>query len=386
MHPSSDGVRVGMAVSLTGQFGSQGRQALMGASAWVQDTNAAGGMYVPSAGVRLPVHLTHYDDGSTVHGARSMTERLVAEDGVDILLGPYSSVLTLAACDVAERHGAVLWNHGGASDRIYEQGFRCCVGVLAPASRYLVGLVDLLLERDRKLGRGPGPRRVAILHAQRGTFPAAVAAGLEEEVSRRGSRVVLKRAYQVPGTDFPALLDEVEAAGPDLVAGVGRIQDDLALAREARSRGLRAEAVALVAAGVAEFGRELGDQAEGFMGPSQWEPAASYTPEYGPTADRLAHTHPGFASGEADYAMAQAYAAGLVAARCVEQAGSLEAGALREAASTLDFTTFYGRFRIDPDTGRQVGRSVVIVQWQGGRKAVLWPPEVREAAPVDFAR
>ena len=253
-------------------------------------------------------------------------------------------------------------------------------GARQPVS--LVGLVDLLLERDRSLDRGPGPRRVAILHAQRGTFPAAVAAGLEEEVSRRGSRVVLKRAYQVPGPDFPALLDEVEAAGPDLVAGVGRIQDDLALARETRSRGLRAEAVALVAAGVAEFGRELGEQAEGFMGPSQWEAAASYPPEYGPTADRLALRHPGFASG--DYAMAQAYAAGLVAARCVEEAGSLEAGALREAASTLDFTTFYGRFRIDPDTGRQVGRSVVIVQWQGGRKAVLWPPEVREAGPVDF--
>lgn len=367
-----------MAVSLTGQFASQGRQALQGASAWLRDANAAGGMYVPSAGGRLPVHLTHYDDESTVHGARSMTERLIAEDGVDILLGPYSSVLTLAACDVAERHGTVLWNHGGASDRIYEQGFRWCVGVLAPASRYLVGLVDLLLDRD------PRPRRVVILHAQRGTFPAAVAAGLEEEAARRASRVVLERAYQVPGTDFSALLDEVEAAGPDLVAGVGRIQDDLALARQIRSRGLRAEAIALVVAGVAEFGRELGEQAEGFMGPSQWEAAASYSPDYGPTADRLALSHPGFASGDADYAMAQAYAAGLVAARCVEEAGSLEAGALRGAASGLDFTTFYGRFRIDPDTGRQVGRSVIIVQWQGGRKAVLWPPEVREAGPVDF--
>ena len=379
MAPSRDGVHVGMAVSLTGQFASQGRQALQGASMWVQDTNTGGGMYVASAGRRLPVHLTHYDDGSTVHGARSMTERLIAEDGVDILLGPYSSVLTLAACDVAERHGTVLWNHGGASDRIYEQGFRWCVGVLAPASRYLGGLVDLLLERD------PRPRRAAVLHARRGTFPAAVASGLEEEVSRRGSRVVLKRAYHVPVTDFSALLDEVEAAEPDLVAGVGRIQDDLALARQIRSRGLRAEAVALVVAGVAEFGRDLGDQADGFMGPSQWEPAASYPPEYGPTVDRLALGHPGFASGDADYAMAQAYAAGLVAGRCVEEAGSLEAGALREAASTLDFTTFYGRFRVDPDTGRQVGRSVIIVQWQGGRKAVLWPPEMREAEPVDFA-
>ena len=380
MRRSGGRVRAGMAVSLTGQFSSQGKQAIQGASAWVQDTNADGGMYVASAGGRLPVDLTHYDDGSTVHGARSMTQRLIVEDGVDILLGPYSSVLTLAACRVAEEHGAVLWNHGGASDRIYEQGFRWCVGVLAPASRYLVGLVDVLLDRD------PRSRSVAILHAQRGTFPAAVASGLEAEVARRGSEVVLERAYQVPATDFSTLLDEVEDAEPDLVAGVGRIQDDIALARQIRSRGLRAEAVSLVVAGVAEFGRELGEQANGFMGPSQWEPAASYTPEYGPTADWLALRHPGFARGGADYAMAQAYAAGLVAGGCVEEAGSLDADALRKAAARLDFTTFYGRFRIDADTGRQVGRSVVIVQWQRGRKVVVWPPNVREAEPVDFAR
>ena len=52
--------------------------------------------------------------------------------------------------------------------------------------------------------------------------------------------------------------------------------------------------------------------------------------------------------------MAQAYAAGLVAQRCVEQAGTLEDQVLRETAGKLDFSTFYGRFRIDPITGRQV--------------------------------
>ena len=378
MCPRGDRIRVGMAVSLSGQFSSQGRQALQGASAWVNDTNADGGMYVASAGRNLPLDLIHYDDESTVHGARSLTERLIVDDAVDILLGPYSSVLTLAACNVAEEHGAVLWNHGGASDRIHEQGFRRCVGILAPASHYMVGLVDLLLERD------PRPRRVAILHARRGTFPGAVASGLETEVIGRGSEVVLNRAYQVPVSDFSTLMAEVEAAEPDLVAGAGRIQDDLALAREIRSRGLHAEAVALVVAGVAEFGGELGEQADGFTGPSQWEPAASYTPEYGPTAQQLALRHPGFAPGEMDYAMAQAYAGGLVAGRCVEEAGTLDAGALRKAAGGLDFTTFYGRFSIDPDTGLQVGRSVVIVQWQRGRKVVVWPPDVREAEAVDF--
>ena len=56
--------------------------------------------------------------------------------------------------------------------------------------------------------------------------------------------------------------------------------------------------------------------------------------------------------------MAQAYAAGLVAQRCVDDAGTLDQGAMRQAAAALNMTTFYGGFRIDPTTGRQVGRQV----------------------------
>jgi branched-chain amino acid transport system substrate-binding protein len=76
--------------------------------------------------------------------------------------------------------------------------------------------------------------------------------------------------------------------------------------------------------------------------------------------------------------MVQAYAAGLVAQKCIEVAESLDQPALRAAADALDFSTFYGPFKIDPATGRQVGGSVVLVQWQQGRKVIVWPPEQRQ--------
>ena len=72
--------------------------------------------------------------------------------------------------------------------------------------------------------------------------------------------------------------------------------------------------------------------------------------------------------------MVEGYAAGVVAQRGMEAAGTLESAALRETAGALDFSTFYGRFKIDPTTGRQIGRSVVIVQRQAGRNVVVWPP------------
>ena len=72
--------------------------------------------------------------------------------------------------------------------------------------------------------------------------------------------------------------------------------------------------------------------------------------------------------------MAQAYAVGVVARRCLEEAGTTDSLALRRTASAMDFSTFYGRFKIDA-TGRPTDRQALLVQWQHGRKVIVWPPE-----------
>ena len=302
-----------------------------------------------------------------------LTEKLILEDRVDLLLGPYSSVLTLAAADVAEASQRVLWNHGGSSDKICSQGYRWVVGILTPASKYLLGVIDLVKETD------PTARRVAILHSGGGSFPAAVASGVASYAAREGFQVIFKRSYDPSTDDFSPLLTEVMDSGADVVLGVGRIGDDLLLARHIVEKGVRAVAIGLVAAGIGRFGEELGRWANGFLGPSQWEPGAAYSPDYGPSAQELARRHESFQPGKGDYAMAQAYAGGLVAQRCVEEAGTLDNHVLRETADGLDFSTFYGRFKLDMATGCQAGRSVVIVQWQGGKKVVVWPRELRQA-------
>ena len=140
----------------------------------------------------------------------------------------------------------------------------------------------------------------------------------------------------------------------------------------------------MVAAPIDRFRKELGPDAEGFIGPSQWEAPVhesaylALADYFGPSpAQALSSlTRAAAAAGlPVDYPMAQAYAAGLVAQRCLEEAGSLEPVALFETAARLDFHTFFGRFKIDPDTGRQVGRSIFLAQWQRGSKVVIWPPE-----------
>ena len=364
-----DVITVGMTASLSGRYAEQGSQALAGANAWVEDTNRIGGISLEREGGQVPVRFVFYDDESDPSRCEALTERLITEDEVGILLGPYSSGLSLIVATVAERYGRVLWNHGGASDFIYQRGLRCVVGILTSASWYFRGIIEMVRNTH------PKADRVAIVHSTAGAFPKAVALGAEEYARTMGFHIVHSYPYAPSTQDFLPILRRLKLDRPDLILGVGRIEDDLRFAKQLHEHRVPFREAGLVVASIASFKNALGSAAKSFLGPSQWESEGALHVDYGPSRERVMKRLSTVRASGVDYSMAQAYAGCLVAQRCVEAAGCLDNSKLRQAAEELDFTTFYGRFKIDPATGRQVGHSMVVVRWQGDRKVVVWPRE-----------
>ena len=364
-------IRVGIPVSLTGPFSLQGRQALAGIQAWASDVNRGGGMVVGD--VRRPVELVWLDDQSSREQARDNTERLISEARVDLLVGPYSAVLTKAAAEIAQFHGKLLWNQGGASPAVYQRENPWVVGVLTPADEYLAGLLPAVREVC------PGASTVGIVRSATGAFPRVVASGVERSANDLGFRVVLSRQFEPGLLDFAEIMHEVCRVELDALVAVGRFQDDLAFAESLAAASPAIGIVAVVAAGVDAFRERLGSLAENFVGPSQWEPGIDRAVDYGPTTGDVQASLARAGHVVIDYPMAQAYAVGVVIQRCVEECASLGDYALRQAAASLDFTTFYGRFRINADTGKPTGKPTLLVQWRQGRKAIVWPPELRMA-------
>ncbi|WP_321889458.1 ABC transporter substrate-binding protein [Paraburkholderia bannensis] len=127
MKSSADTLHVGATASLTGPYSIQGRYMQDGYELFCKKLNAQGGVR------GRQVKLTTYDDRSDPLGCAALYERLICEDEVDVLLGPYGSSLTEAAADVTEKYGKVMLAATAGVSSIWEKGRRFIFMVLAPS-------------------------------------------------------------------------------------------------------------------------------------------------------------------------------------------------------------------------------------------------------------
>jgi branched-chain amino acid transport system substrate-binding protein len=374
--PSMTSLTVGVALSQSGIYALQGQQALQGLCLWLDDTNERDGLYIPELGRAASLRLLVYDDHSRRADVEQLVERLITVDRVDFLIGPYSSGLTRAAAAIAETHRKVLWNHGGSSDTIMHQGFRWSVHLPTPASGYFAGLFACLLRYGAEGGR------VAIVQRRGGTFSTEVAAGARLQAERCGFRMLPPFFYPDDPSQIPSLAEPLGAATPTVIIAVGRYDDDVALTRTLAETHCEAKVIAAVGAPMQAFWGDLPEIADGCIGPSQWEPGAEGAPDIGPSSAAFVERfHQRFGSLP-DYPAAQAYASGLILQQCVILADTCGDADLRTTADVLTCRTFYGDFRLEAETGVQLGHETVLVQWQGGEKKIVWPAGMAQAALV----
>jgi branched-chain amino acid transport system substrate-binding protein len=357
-------ITIGLSVSLSGKFYLQGQQTLQGARLWQSYINAQGGIVVQN-GEKRSVRLIWYDDRSQTSCVRKNVFRLLKDDRIDVLLGPYSSSLTMAVVEIAEEYKKVLWNHGGSSDEIFRHGRRYLVGIASPASDYLRGLPQWLAEEC------PSLSRICVLYSGRGTFGWQVARGVLESALAVARHSVHLVPVNVPWENHDTILGVLTGIAPEVVVLVGSFPDELSIMRTRHHWPSTVRAMATVAAGLGDFSAELGQIADGVLGPSQWEPGMTLPNIAGPTSDWFLDSFERQFGQTPDYIAAGSFATGLVLTECIRQAASLDDEKLRSTASDLDCNTFYGRFRIDSGTGIQTGHRMLLIRWHGSYKVVL---------------
>ncbi len=307
--------------------------------------------------VRLDVYDAHPDPAAALRRGLASQPHLV--------FGPYGSGPALRALGATER---TVWNHGGASSSIRWPAFPRAVNVLAPASSYFRGTLEAVRSAD------PEARRVVILHAAAG-FGADVARGAVEAAAR-----LHFEATEIGFSPGAAGRAASQLPDADLLLVAGGFDDELAAARASLKREWRA--MGFVAAGVDEVLASLGPAREGLLGPTQWIATVDAEPDEGPDVHWFSTRYRSVVGSDPPYPAAQAFGAGVLAARCLRDAGAVDDAAQFAVARGLVCRTLYGDFRLDPATGLQVGHEVLTVQWQEGERRIVWPPKYADRSLV----
>ena len=130
-----DTIVIGSSLSLTGKYSTNGFHTQKGYDFAVKRINDTGGVKVGGKSYKLKV--VYYDDESTPSRASQLTERLVKQDGVEFMLGPYSTTMTKAVAPVTEKYKVPMVEAEGASRSLFTQGYKYmfCLLYTSPSPR-----------------------------------------------------------------------------------------------------------------------------------------------------------------------------------------------------------------------------------------------------------
>ena len=312
----------------------------------------------------------YHDDESDADTAGRLTQRLIDEDGVDFLLGPYSSGLTTGTSAIAEASDVLMVEGSGASDALFERGFQNLFLVATIASDYTRSSIEALAAQ--------GARTAVVAHEDT-LFATAVAQGAVRHLEANGIEVLATEAYPEGIQDVSAIMTKFRDLDPDLFVGGGHYNDAVLFVNSAREIGFEPAGM-LITVGpsnprlVAELGRDV----DGVLGPTQWEPSMAYSGPYFGTAADYAGYYESLWGEPPVYQAASATAAALALHLAIEAAGSTDTAAVRAALRQLSADTFYGPISFD-DRGVNVGKPMGTVQILDGNIVVVAPNEAATA-------
>jgi branched-chain amino acid transport system substrate-binding protein len=354
-------IRIGASLSLTGTYAKLGKNQHEGYQLCIKDLNAKGGILGRKA------ELVVYDDQSMPATAVRLYEKLITEDKVDAVMGPYSSPVTEASANVTEKYKKVMVAPLAATTSIFKKNRKYIFMVISPAEVYLEGLVDMAAKR--------GLKTVAVVNEDT-LFSKAAASGAAELAKKKGLQVVFTEAYPKGNTDFSALLTKIKAANPDVLAAATYFDDAVALTRQMKELNVSPKMYGVTVGGdLPEFYDTLKQNAEYIYGATQWEHTLPY-----PGNQEFFDAYKKDFNHEPSYHSAAGYAGCLIYAEAVKRAGSLDADKVREQLLKLEMKTLFGEYKVDAD-GFQTAHKMVTFQWQGEKKVTVWPDEMAQAKP-----
>ena len=348
-----DTIVLGAAVSLTGKYSTNGEHTKNGYNLAVQRINEMGGVKV--GGKSYKFKIIYYDDESNSKRAAQLAERLITQDGVKYMLGPYSSGLTKAIAPVTEENKIPMVEANGASRSLFTKGYKYLFAVLSPANQYLEVAIDLAVEKN-----GGKPVRIAQAFEQ-DAFSQDVRLGVLDAAKRTGSKIIIDDKLPKELNDMAATLAKVKAVKPDVLVVSGHSKGALTAIRQISEMKVDVPMLAMTHCDASKLAKQHGAKSEYALCASQWHKTLTYKDKFfgdGIKYDKDFTKAYGYAP---PYQAAESSAALLVFKDAFERANSFDTKKVRDALAKTKMQTFYGNIKFGSG-GQNTAKPMVLFQ------------------------
>jgi branched-chain amino acid transport system substrate-binding protein len=362
---------IGASLSLTGDFADSGKAVQRGYQLWADTVNKHGGLLGRQVSVKV------VDDASSTDQVVTNYQNLINRDKVDLVFGPFSSLLTVPASQVAKRYGYSFIEPAGGGPAVFDQNLNNLFFV-QPAPVVKSG--DVFADWVLSLPADQRPKTAAYAELD-DPFASPIAENIRARFEAAGIKTVYKQVYAAETLDLGPVMAKVAAANPDVVVSgtqsadaYGQVKSMIQLKFSPKFLFMSNGANSPV-----EFPDKVGaNNVNGVMSAGDWYPAtkaagsadfaAAYTAKFGGTVDQI------------DNSSAEAYAAGQLLEDVAKKTGKLDNATIISALHSGSWPTVLGDLAWDA-AGRPTG-SYALVQWIGGKLVPVYPSDRAQAAPV----
>ncbi|MEJ0075393.1 MAG: amino acid ABC transporter substrate-binding protein [Alphaproteobacteria bacterium] len=262
---SGEPIKIGFSMALTGPLAANGKQALLGAKIWEEDTNKKGGL------LGRPVKLIYYDDQSNPSTVPGIYTKLLDVDKADLVVGPYATAMIAPAMPVVMQKGKMfigLFGLAVNSEFNYPKYFAMIPSGPNTKPAFTEGFFDTAAAQN------PKPQTVALVAADQ-EFSRNACDGARDNIKKHGFKVVYDKTYPPSTTDFTPIVRAIQAANPDVVAICSYPLDSVGMVKAVNELQYKPKMIggAMVGLQATVFKTQLGPLLNGITNYETWVPS-----------------------------------------------------------------------------------------------------------------
>ena len=366
-------IKIGVSLSLSGDFSADGKAFQQGYQLWADTINKNGGL------LGRKVNLDIVSDASSTAQVETNYQKLITVDHDDLVLGPFSSLLTKPASVIANRYNYAMLEGAGGGPSVFTQGLHNLFDVSPPVANLLISFAKYILALP------PSQRPTTAAYAtEDDPFTQPQVDTARQLLEQGGIKTVSYQVYPAETTDFTPIAQKMIASNAQVIVTGTLLPDITAFIQAFKQQHYNPQAI-IATAGPdqgSQFTKAIGGStaAEGIFVPNGgWYPQIKtfqnaqmvhdYLAKYGGTADDISSD------------VAEAFSVGQVLTQAATKIHSINnAAIIKELHSGDTFQTVQGPVKFN-DQGENILATGYLFQWQKGSLVSVYPADQATNTP-----